>query len=410
MQDALDVAQIRKGFPSLGRSVNGHPSVYLDGPGGSQVPDSVIDAIADYYRHSNANSHGPFVTSQETDAVITEARRAMADFVHAADGGTISFGANMTSLNFALARAVARSIQPGDEVLVTDLDHDANVAPWMTLAERGAVIRQVPLAPGGVSLDRAAFQQLLGPKTKWVAVGWASNAIGTINPIAEIRAWTREVGARLVVDAVHYAPHRAMDALNVDPDFLLCSAYKFFGPHVGILYGRPGALDALTTDKVRPQVPTAPEKIETGTLNHAALAGVTAAVDFIAGLTPGGGPRRERLTKSMEALAAHEARLFERLWNGLAALPKVTLYGVTPGAAPRTPTVGFTVRGLSAEDVNQQLAEHGIFAWDGDFYATTLVDRLGIRAHGGFVRMGLSVYSDDRDVDRTLDVMREICG
>lgn len=410
MQDTLDIAQIRKSFPSLERSVNGTPAVYLDGPGGSQVPDAVITAISDYYRHSNANSHGPFVTSQETDRAITGARQAMADFVHAADGGTISFGANMTSLNFQLARAVARSIRPGDEVVVTDLDHDANVAPWLTLAERGAVIRQVPLASDGVSLDWAAFQHLLSPKTKWVAVGWASNAIGTINPMAQIRSWTREVGARLVVDAVHYAPHQAMDAAAVDPDFLLCSAYKFFGPHVGILYGRPGALDTLTTDKVRPQVSTAPEKIETGTLNHAALAGVTAAVDFIAGLTAGDGTRRERVTRSMQALAVHEAALFERLWRGLSTLPRLTLYGVAPGSAPRTPTVGFTVRGLRAEDVNRRLAEAGIFAWDGDFYASTLVDHLGIRPEGGLVRMGLSVYSDCRDVDRTLAVMGDIAG
>ena len=401
-------AAIRDEFPSLARMQDGRPVVYLDGPGGSQVPRSVIEAVSGYYEQSNANTHGAFATSVESDAVVSGAREAMGDFLHAGPGATLSFGANMTTLNFALAHALARGLKAGDEVVVTELDHDGNVAPWLMLAERGAVIRWAPLAANQTELDMDALLALIGPRTRIVAMGLASNALGTITDPAPVRARTREVGATLVFDAVHYAPHRVVEAERMGPDFLLCSAYKFFGPHVGVLYGAPGALDALATDRVRPQQPRGPSRIETGTLNHAALAGVRAAVDAVAGWAPAGGSRPERLRLAMTGADAYEARLFERLWEGLSGLTGVVLYGRVPGTGPRTPTVGFSVEGIHADDVAAGLARRGIFAWSGDFYAVTVVDRLDLRRQGGLVRLGLAPYNTEDEMDRTVAAVREI--
>jgi len=401
-------AAIRNQFPSLAREQDGRPVVYLDGPGGSQVPRSVIAAISRYYETSNANTHGSFSTSTETDAVIAGAREAMRDFLHAESEATLSFGANMTTLNFALAHALARQIRPGDEVVVTELDHDGNVAPWLMLAERGAVVRWAPLSPNQLELDMDRFLDLIGPKTRIVAMGLASNAIGTITDPAPVRAKTREVGAILVLDAVHYAPHRPVAVQRLKPDFLLCSAYKFFGPHVGILYGAPGALARLATDRVRPQDPVGPTRIETGTLNHAALAGVTAAVDAIAGWAPDGASRADRLTAAMEAVDRYEAALFRTLWEGLAAVNGAVLYGRVPGTGPRTPTLGFTLHGQDSEAVAAELGRRGIFAWSGDFYAVGVVDRLGLRGQGGLVRLGLAPYNTEEEMARTVDAVREI--
>lgn len=399
---------IRNEFPSLSRSENGRPVVYLDGPGGSQVPRSVIAAISHYYETSNANTHGTFATSVESDAVISGAREAMRDFLHAGQDATISFGANMTTLNFALAHSLARQIRPGDEVVVTELDHDGNVAPWLMLAERGAVIRWAPLHPNQVELDMNAFLDLIGPKTRIVAMGLASNAIGTISDPAQVRARTREVGATLVLDAVHYAPHEVIEVGRLEPDFLLCSAYKFFGPHIGILYGAPGALHRLATDRVRPQEPVGPSRIETGTLNHAALAGVAAAVDAIASWAPPGSSRRDRLTVAMEGVDAYEAGLFKTLWDGLSSINGVVLYGRVPGSGPRTPTLGFTLEGKDSESVATELGQRGIFAWSGDFYAVTVVDRFGLRGQGGLVRLGLAPYNTEAEMARTVEAVREI--
>jgi len=399
---------IRPQFPSLARTQNGRPVVYLDGPGGSQVPETVIDAIAGYYRTSNANTHGTFVTSQETDAVIAGARAAMADFLHAPAGATISFGANMTTLNFALAHAVARRLKPGDEVVVTEIDHEGNVSPWLMLSQYGMVVRWAPLADNRVELDLPRLLELIGPRTRLVALNMASNAIGTVTPVEAVRRRTREVGALLVLDAVHYAPHLPIDAAALDPDFLLCSAYKFFGPHVGILYGAPGALSALEPDRVRPQDPVGPTRIETGTLNHAALAGVTAAVDTIAGWAGASGGRRERLTRAMEALDRYEAELFRRLYDGLKGISGVQLYGRPPERLVRTPTAGFTLAGADASAVAAGLAARGIFAWSGDFYATTVVERLGLAKQGGLVRLGLAPYNTADEMDRTVEAVHDI--
>jgi cysteine desulfurase family protein (TIGR01976 family) len=301
-------------------------------------------------------------------------------------------------------------VRPGDEVVVTDLDHDANVTPWRVLAERGAVTRHVPVA-ADATLDMEAFRALLGERTRLVAVGYASNAVGTVNDLVSIRAWTREVGALLAVDAVHWVPHGPVDVTALDPDFLFCSAYKFFGPHVGILYARPGALDALPTDRLRPQRDTAPERIETGTLNHAALAGVTAAVEFIAGLAPdlpAAAGRRQQLLAAMAAVYDGERRLLERLWHGLGALPGVRRYGPEVGEGLRAPTVSFTVDGVHPDEVAARLAAAGVYVWSGNFYAVTIVERLGLAPSGGLVRAGMAPYTTEEDVDRLLAVVAEL--
>jgi cysteine desulfurase family protein (TIGR01976 family) len=405
-----DLSRCRSQFPSLGRVVGGHPVAYLDGPGGTQVPAGVIAAVGDYYRTSNANAHGVFPASVETDAVVAGARSAMAALLGAPGPATISFGQNMTTLAFSLAHALARGVRPGDEVVVTDLDHDANVTPWRVLAERGAVTRHAPVATDA-TLDMEAFRALLGERTRLVAVGYASNAVGTVNDLVSIRAWTREVGALLAVDAVHWVPHGPVDVTALDPDFLFCSAYKFFGPHVGILYARPGALDALPTDRLRPQRDTAPERIETGTLNHAALAGVTAAVEFIAGLAPdlpAAAGRRQQLLAAMTAVYDGERRLLERLWHGLGALPGVRRYGPEVGEGLRAPTVSFTVDGVHPDEVAARLAAAGVYVWSGNFYAVTIVERLGLAASGGLVRAGMAPYTTEEDVDRLLAVVAEL--
>lgn len=404
-----DLSFCRNEFPSLTREIHGLPVAYLDGPGGTQVPNGVIRAISRYYEFSNANTHGVFAASRETDQVIERARESMAALLGAEDARQISFGQNMTTLNFALARAIGRIIQAGDEVIVTDLDHDANVAPWLTLAERGAVIRRVPVRPDA-TLDMEQFHALINEKTKLVAVGYASNAVGTVNDVVTVRHWTKTVGALLVIDGVHFTPHGVMDVQSLDPDFLLCSAYKFFGPHVGVLYSRKGALDALQTDKVRPQLNTAPEKIETGTLNHAALAGVTAAVDFIASLSKSTGDLRDRIVSAMADVYHYEHELARKLYQGLRTIAGVTLYGPAVADERRAPTVSFTIEGVAPAMVAEHLANHGVYVWDGDFYAVTVVQQLGLSEQGGLVRVGFAPYNTSDEVERVLALVQELAG
>lgn len=403
-----DLSYCRVAFPSLERTgSDGQPLVFLDGPGGSQVPASVITAISEYYLQHNANTHGQFITSRESDQIVEHARADMMAFL-GAKRGTISFGQNMTTLNFLLSQAIAEEIQPGDEIVVSDLDHDSNVAPWLRLASRGAIIRHVPVLQDG-TLDLEAFRELIGPKTRLVAVGWASNAVGTVNPVSRIREWTREVGATLVVDAVHWAPHGPIDVDTLQPDFLLCSAYKFFGPHIGILYASPGSLDRLNTLRVRPQVPIAPEKMETGTLNHAALAGVSKAVEFVASLVSN--PRvtmDQQIHQAMKDIYAYEHDLAGHLAEGLSNMSSVTLYGPPVADADRAPTISFAAHGRSSQDIAQRLGDRGILVWDGDFYAQTLVDHLGLRGQGGLVRLGLAPYNTRGEIDRTLATIQEV--
>ena len=367
-------AEIRGHFPALERLHAGRPVAYFDGPGGTQVPRAVAEAMTDYLLHHNANTHWHYPSSIETDAAIDAAREAVADLLGAA-GDEVAFGANMTTLAFHVARGLAREWAPGDEVVITELDHHANQAPWTAVAEeRGLVVQQVPFDAGSGRLDLDALRTCLGPRTRLVAVGAASNALGTVTDVARVTRMAHAAGALCFVDAVHAAPHLHLDVRAIGCDFLACSPYKFYGPHVGVLYGRRDRLAVLRAPKLRPAPDTAPEKLETGTQSHEAIVGTRAAVDFLASLAvlPGGGTRRTRLAAAFAGLHARGVALGVALWDGLAAIPGVTLHG--PGRdEPRTPTVAFTVRNVPAAIVCERLAAEGVFVSHGGFYATTVV-------------------------------------
>lgn len=404
--DNDDCQRCRADFPALGRSEDGHVLAYLDGPGGTQVPRQVIDAVSDYYRRCNANTHGMFVTSQETDQVMDRAREAAAAFLGAPSTSGVSFGANMTTLNFALSHALVRSMRAGDEIVITELDHEANRGPWLRLAERGMVIREVRMTPAG-ELDQQDMAEKIGPRTRVVAMGLASNALGTVNDVALARQLSRQVGAWLVLDAVHFAPHFPVDVQALDADFLLCSAYKFYGPHVGILYSRPGLLDQLDTDRLCTQDARAPWRIETGTLNHAAIAGVAAAVEYVAGFGSGE-DLYQRVHTAKQAIADYEYGLASRYWRELGALDGVRAWGPDFSSPRRAPTVSVTVDGLPAGEVARQLAAAGLLVWDGDFYARRAVERLGLAGQGGLLRTGFSMYNTHDEVDRLLQALSSL--
>ena len=388
---------IRRQFPALKRRHGGLPVAHFDGPGGTQVPKPVITAVSDYLAHHNANTHWAFPTSNETDGMLAGARQIVGDFLNASPA-EIAFGANMTTLTFHLARALGRGWGPGDEVVVTELDHHGNVAPWESLVrERGISLRTLPLSPGTGTLDLSQLEPLLTARTRLVAIGAASNALGTITDVRRAADLAHAAGARCFVDAVHYAPHALVDVRALDCDFLACSAYKFYGPHIGILYGRLDLLEELDVPKLRPAPDTAPERLETGTQNHEGIAGAAAAVEFLASLGQGT-TRRERLAVALAGLHARSERLLRRLWRGLGKLPFVTLHGPRPGT-PRTPTVAFTVLGRSAEEVARHLASLGVFVSHGDFYAASVVERLGL-THSGLVRAGCACYTSPAEVDR----------
>lgn len=396
------VQDIRSQFPALARRYAGHPVAYLDGPGGTQVPSQVVEAMVDYlYRH-NANTHWSYPTSRETDEMLFAARGALADFLHAAPD-EIAFGANMTTLTFHVARALGRQWSQGDEVIVTELDHHANIAPWRALTrERGIVVRSVPMVPETGELDLQAFERMLTSRTRLVAVGAASNALGTVTDVAHIRELARTAGAMVFVDAVHCAPHVLTDVRALGCDFLVCSPYKFYGPHVGVLYGRKDRLRSLDVPKLEPAPDTAPERVETGTLNHEGIVGAAAAVDFLASLGSGD-TRRDRLSTTFAALHERGANLVTRLWRGLGAIEGVRTYGPAPGTrARRTPTVSFTVRDRVPQLVAQVLAERGVFVSHGDFYASTLVERLG-QGRDGLVRAGCACYTTEEEVERLIE-------
>jgi cysteine desulfurase family protein (TIGR01976 family) len=387
----------RADFPSLSRTIGGQPVAFLDGPGGTQVPQPVIDAIVDCYRYRNVNTHGNFRPSAELDRRLLEARCAVADLLGAQGYEQISLGQNMTTLAFSLARAIGRTLRPGDEILITQLDHEANRGPWQSLTERGAVVREVPLLPTG-ELDYARMRELISEKTRLLALGCSSNAIGTVNDLALARELTRRAGAWLVLDAVHYVPHVPVDVQQLDPDFLLCSAYKFYGPHVGILYSRPGALDPLPVDKLIVQEDVAPYRIETGTLNHAAIEGVGAAVDYLARLGRGA-TRRHRIRDAVAAISAYEDKLGAYLWSALEELPGVRLWGVGFSTRPRAPTVSFTLEGVDAAFIAKSLDERGICVWDGDFYAPRPVEVLKVPGRS-LLRVGFSMYNTREEAER----------
>ncbi|MGC8950520.1 cysteine desulfurase-like protein [Chloroflexus sp.] len=405
----FDPTTIRPLFPALAQEVAGRPAIFFDGPGGTQVPQMVIDAMSHYLAHDNANSHGAFATSRRTDATIAAAHAAMADLL-GCEPDEIFFGQNMTSLTFALSRAIGRELQAGDEIIVTRLDHDANVAPWHALSERGVVIREVDIDPIDCTLDMDDMAAKIGPRTKLVAVGYASNAVGTINDVRQVVDWAHQVGALVFVDAVHYAPHGCIDVKALDCDFLACSVYKFFGPHVGAMYGKREHLQRLKPYKVRPADDTVPGRWMTGTQNHEGLAGVTAAVEYLASLGQPAPDRRTALVTAMERIVAYERSLAVQLIDGLLKIPGLTFYGIREPErfTWRTPTVSFRLAHLAPRAVAGQLAEHGIFVWDGNYYALSLSERLGVEPLGGMVRVGLVHYNTADEVDFFLTTLHKL--
>ncbi|MFQ5555255.1 MAG: cysteine desulfurase-like protein [Acidimicrobiia bacterium] len=397
----FDVERARSQFPALLRNVRGAPAIFADGPGGTQVPDAVIDAMAALLRSGSANLGGPFATSEETEQVVTGARSAVSDLLGAASPDEIAFGQNMTSLTLAVGRALGRTWEPGDEIVVTRLDHDANVSSWMhAAAEAGAVLRFVDFDGERGTLDPARFDGVLTDRTRLVAVTHASNAIGTIVDVAAVTARAHEVGALVYVDAVHYTPHGPVEVGEIGCDFLAASAYKFFGPHTGVLYGRLEVMGSLDAVRIRPAPADPPGKWETGTQSFESLAGVTAAIGYLEQFGDGA-TRRARLVAAMEATRAYEAGLSERFLAGIAANDRVSLYGVSD-AGGRTPTFAVAVAGLGAREVAERLGAQGIFVWHGHYYALEVMSHLGVLDSGGLVRIGFVHYNTADEVDRVV--------
>jgi cysteine desulfurase family protein (TIGR01976 family) len=385
---------------------NGNPVAYFDGPGGTQVPRSVVDAMDDYLFNHNANTHWRYPTSEETDALIAHAREALADFLNGRPD-EIVFGQNMTTLTFHLARALGREWSKGDEIVITELDHHGNVAPWRALEkDRGVTVRMVKMRTEDGRLDWSDLEAALTSRTKVLAIGAASNALGTITDVARATQLAHAVGALAFVDAVHYAPHVLVDAQQIGCDFLACSAYKFYGPHIGVLWGKRALIESLDAPRLDPAPQESPERLETGTQNHEGIVGAAAAVEFLASLSPEHRerPRRESLAATFAALHARGLTLLEKLWNSLAEIDGLTLYGPKPGT-PRTPTLSFTMRGIKTDDIAIALAKRGVFVSNGDFYAATIVERLGL-VPDGLLRVGCSCYTTESEVDRLIEGVR----
>jgi cysteine desulfurase family protein (TIGR01976 family) len=407
MSDVASVDEIRSHFPALERMHAGRPVAYFDGPGGTQVPRQVVDLMADYLFNHNANTHWLYPTSAETDQAIDEARRTLCEFLGATTPEEIVFGPNMTTLAFHLGRALGRGWSAGDEIVVTELDHHANIAPWRALErERGLTVRSVPFRLEDGILDLGAIAEAIGPRTRLVAVGAASNAIGTVNDVTRICALARDAGALSFVDAVHYAPHELVDAQAMGCDFLACSAYKFYGPHIGILYGRLDLLERIDVPKLEPAPDTSPERLELGTQNHEGIVGAAAAVNFLASLSGTNGARRERLARTYQVLRERGDQLIARLWRGLESIDGLRLYGSQPGQ-PRTPTLSFTLKSLTSGSIASALADRALFASNGDFYAATVIERYGA-VQDGFLRVGCSCYTTEEEVERLLEAVSEL--
>ena len=414
---ALDLTWVRSQFPSLAQTANGHPAAFLDGPGGTQVPQRVIDAISSYLRRDNANTGGAYSTSRHTDAMLAEARAAMADFLNCA-ADEIVFGPNMTTLTYAMSRAIGRDLGPGDEILVTRLDHDANVTPWLALEEKGVTIRWAEIHKEDCTLDVEDLAAKLNSKTRLVAIGYASNAVGTINPVKEIVRLAHSYGALAYVDAVHFGPHGLIDVAALDCDFLVCSTYKFFGPHMGVLFGKRERLARLRPYKVRPLTDAVPNRWEWGTLNHECIAGITAGVDYIADLGrrahPEATTRRAAIVAAFEAIHRYEHGLMKRLITGLSQIPNIKIYGITDPTCFdwRCPTIA--LRAVNQSEGNTPLAlatklgDRGFFTWDGNYYALNLTEHLDVEKTGGFLRIGLVHYNTSEEVDRLLETLRQI--
>ncbi len=414
-EDTLDIGWVRTQFPSLQTKVNGQPAAFLDGPAGTQVPTQVMHTIQNYLMSANANTGGAFLTSRRSDEIIAGTRAAMADFFHC-DKDEVVFGQNMTTITLAISRAIARELKGGDEILLTTLDHDANFSPWKALEEKGVVVRQVDIREADCTLDLEDLKRKLNEKTKLVAVGYASNAVGTINPVAEIIKLAHAAGALVYIDAVHYAPHGLIDVKALDCDFLVCSPYKFFGPHMGTLYGKRQHLQRFRPYKVRPCTEQVPERWESGTQVHELIAGIGAAVEYLAELgrhsDPGVKTRREALASAYRATVAHETRLVWRLIDGLQAIAGVRIYGITDAqrAAERCSTISLRMGNQHPTAIATYLGERGIFTWDGNYYALNLTERLGVESLGGMLRIGLVHYNTMEEVERLLAALREFAA
>lgn len=424
----LDLSPVRTQFPALQESdETGRPFVYLDGPGGTQVPQRVVDAMAEYFRSANANHGGSFITSRRNDQMMERGRQSMADFLNAPSAREIVFGANMTTLTFTFSRALGRTMKPGDEIIVTRLDHDANIAPWVALEEQGVKVRWADFNDEDCRLDLDHLASLLTAKTRLVAVAYASNAVGTINPVDRIASMAHEVGAVVWVDAVHYAPHRPIDVRSLGCDFLVCSAYKFFGPHVGVVWGRSDLLEKLSAYKVRPSDRHPPGKFETGTQNFEGIAGLDACLNYLAeiGRSYGSEPaldslgpldgyqgRRRELKQAMRAISVYERSLFVHMLSQLQDIPGLKIYGIVNPQEfdERCPTLAFTLAGYTPQDIAVHLGNRGIFVWNGNFYALSVTERLGLEESGGLVRVGLTHYNTRADVDRLVLALRDLAS
>jgi cysteine desulfurase family protein (TIGR01976 family) len=410
--NALDIDWVRSQFPSLQTQVNGQPAAFLDGPAGTQVPTEVMHVIQNYLMGANANTCGAFLTSRRTDEMLNTARAAMADFFHC-QRDEVVFGQNMTTITLSVSRAIGREWNAGDEIVLTTLDHDANFSPWKALEEKGAVIRQVDIREDDCTLNLDDLKSKLNGKTKLVAVGYASNAVGAINPVAEITRLAHAVGALVYIDAVHFAPHGLIDVKALDCDFLVCSPYKFFGPHLGTLYGKRQHLQGFRPYKVRPCTDQAPERWETGTQVHELIAGIGAAVEYIAELGRHSDPsvvtRREALAAAYRTTVAYERRLVSRLIEGLQSISGVRIYGITDPRrfAERCSTLSLRIGNHNPTTIAAFLGERGIFTWDGNYYALNLTERLGVEAQGGMLRIGLVHYNTLDEVERLLTALRE---
>jgi cysteine desulfurase family protein (TIGR01976 family) len=393
----------------LRRTVDGQPAVFFDGPGGTQSPERVIEAMAGYLRRGSSNHGGPFLTSREADEATEEARLAMRDMLNARRPEEIIFGQNMTSLTFSASRAIAQTWQAGDEIIVTRMDHDANISPWLRTAEdRGVAVRWLDFRPEDCTLSVGSLPELLTERTKLVAVNYASNAVGTISDVRRVTKLAHRVGALVYVDAVHYAPHDLIDVQALDCDFLACSVYKFFGPHTGVLYGKYGLLDSLPAYKVRPAADNPPGKWETGTQSFESLSGVTAAVDYLAEIGGREGTRRERLERGMVSIKHYEAELSEHFLRGATSVPGMRVYGITDleELGRRTPTFAISLEGYSPDEVATYLGDRGFFVWHGHYYAVAVMERLGFLDRGGLVRIGFVHYNTAEEIDRLFGVLR----
>jgi len=411
----LDLAWVRSQFPALAQTIQGNQAVFLDGPGGTQVPQRVINAIADYLARNNANTGGAYPTSRNTDRMIAEARSAMGDLLNC-DADEIVFGANMTALTFAMSRALGRQFEPGDEIVLTLLDHDANFAPWKALEEKGVVIRTVKFNEHDCTLDMHDLAGKIGKRTRLVAVGYASNAVGTINDVAQVVRRARQVGALSYIDAVHYAPHGPIDVRALDCDFLACSTYKFFGPHMGVLYGKREHLERFDPYKLRPNTDRIPNRWEWGTLNHECIAGIKACVDYWEELGRSARPavptRRAAILAAHEAIHQHEQKMMATMIAGLLAIPGLKLYGINDPRrfGNRCATFALRVEGHTPLELATKLGDRGFFTWDGNYYALNLTEQLDVERLGGFLRIGLVHYNTVEEVKRLLAALREIVG